>query len=56
VPDDEKPPDDPFTDLLTKIVRVPKEEIEERERQYEGDRKRAERSNAKPRRIIPQSE
>jgi hypothetical protein len=39
---DDKPPDDPFTDLLTRLVRVPKEEIDEQEQEYQ------ERKNAEP--------
>jgi hypothetical protein len=37
---DEKPPDAPdeFTRLLTKLARVPKEEIDAREREYQDAR------------------
>jgi hypothetical protein len=47
---DEKKPD-PFTDLLTRLVRVPKEEIDEKEREYQESRKTDE--PAKPGQIIP---
>jgi hypothetical protein len=48
---DEKPPDTPdeFTDLLTKLVRVPKEDIDAREREYQESKSRA--RPAKPGRI-----
>lgn len=41
--------DDPFTDLLTRLVRVPKEAIDKKEREYQ----RKKRTPAKPRRIVP---
>lgn len=44
-------PKDRFTDLLTRLVRVPKEEIDEQEGLYQKDRKTVE--PAKPRRIVP---
>lgn len=46
----EKPPD-PFTDLLTRLVRVPKEAIDKKEREYQKDKRR---TPAKPREIVPQ--
>jgi hypothetical protein len=49
VPDDKKP--DGFTDLLTKLVRVPKEEIDEQELEYQDSRLEAE--PAKARGIVP---
>jgi hypothetical protein len=49
VPDAKKP--DRFTDLLTRLVRVPKEEIDEQEREYQELRDTKE--PAKPREIIP---
>jgi hypothetical protein len=49
VPDSE--PRDKFTGLLKKLVRVPKREIEEREREYQESRKT--QQPAKPREIVP---
>jgi hypothetical protein len=49
VPEDKKP--DAFTDLLTRLVRVPKEEIEEQEQEYQDSRKKAE--HAKRGEIVP---
>ena len=49
MPDEKKP--DAFTDLLTRLVRVPKEEIEEQEREYQEARKGEEQ--ARPRAIVP---
>jgi hypothetical protein len=46
---DEKKPD-PFTDLLTRLVRVPKEEIDEQERQYQESKRD---HPAPPREIVP---
>ena len=37
MPDPKKP--DAFTDLLTRLVRVPKEEIDEQEERYKDGRK-----------------
>lgn len=45
------PKDDPFTDLLTRLVRVPKEAIDKKEREYQ---KKKDREPAKPRAIVPQ--
>jgi hypothetical protein len=47
---DDKPPDDKFTDLLTKLVRVPKAEIDEREREYQQTKTSPQRT--KPVRIV----
>ena len=47
---DEKP-DDRFRDLLTRLVRVPKREIDEQEREYQESR--AEAEPAKPREMVP---
>ena len=45
MPDEKKP--DPFTDLLTRLVRVPKEEIDEQEQEYqESKAKGAEHTKA----------
>jgi len=49
VPDEKKP--DRFTDLLTRLVRVPKEEIDAQEEQYQESRKTEE--PAKPGQIVP---
>ena len=49
MPEEKKP--DKFTDLLTRLVRVPKGEIDEQEREYQDSRKAAE--PAKPRAIVP---
>jgi len=46
----EKPKDDPFTDLLTRLVRVPKEAIDKKEREYQKQKKR---TPARPREIVP---
>jgi hypothetical protein len=50
---DEKPPDrrDEFTDLLAKLARVPKEEIDAREREYQDTRDSS--PPAKPGEIVP---
>ncbi len=45
-------PLDRFTDFLTRLVRVPKEEIDEQEQQYREARKDDEEP-AKPGRIVP---
>ena len=47
-----KKADDPFTDLLTRLVRVPKEAIDKQEREYQKKKKR---TPAKPREIVPKS-
>lgn len=47
----EKKPDK-FTDLLTKLARVPKVEIDEREREYQEERKK-EAPAAKAGAIVP---
>lgn len=44
---------DAFTDLLTRLVRVPKQEIDQQDEQYQKDRRTAE--PAKPGRIVPVS-
>jgi hypothetical protein len=44
-------PKDRFTDFLTRLVRVPKFEIDEKEQEYQESRKTEE--PAKPREIIP---
>jgi hypothetical protein len=49
---DEEPPDT-FTDLLKKIARVPKREIDEREREYQKSRDT--NQPAKPREIVPRT-
>jgi hypothetical protein len=49
VPDSE--PRDKFTGLLKRLVRVPKREIDEREREYKDSRKTVQ--PAKPREIVP---
>ena len=43
---------DPFTDLLTQLVRVPKEAIDKQEREYQKKKKR---TPAKPREIVPKT-
>jgi hypothetical protein len=50
---EETPPDAPdeFTSLLTKLARVPKEEIEAREREYRETRDSS--PPAKPGEIVP---
>ena len=45
-----KKADDPFTDLLTRLVRVPKEAIDKKEREYQRTKRR---KPAKPRAIVP---
>jgi hypothetical protein len=35
-----KKPEDPFTDLLTRLVRVPKEAIDKQEREYQKTKKK----------------
>lgn len=45
------PADDKFTDLLTRLVRVPKAAIDEKEREYQESK----REPAKPRAIVPVS-
>jgi hypothetical protein len=45
-----KTPDDTFTDLLTRLVRVPKEAIDKKEREYQKAKKR---QPAKPGQIVP---
>ena len=45
-----KKADDPFTDLLTRLVRVPKEAIDQKERDYQKAKKR---KPAKPGQIVP---
>lgn len=42
---------DKFTDLLRKLVRVPKAEIDEQERQYQAKRKKGSEP-AKPREMV----
>ena len=49
MPDQKKP--DAFTDLLTRLVRVPKEEIDEQERDYQESREAD--APAKAREIVP---
>jgi hypothetical protein len=44
-------PLDPFTDLLTHLVRVPKEKIDEKEREYQEQREDA--APAKAGEMIP---
>jgi hypothetical protein len=44
-------PRDRFMDFLTRLVRVPKEEIDEQEQEYQDARKTEEPS--KPGRIVP---
>ena len=45
----EDKPKDAFTDLLTRLVRVPKEAIDEKEREYQESTSEP----AKPREIVP---
>jgi hypothetical protein len=45
-----KKPEDPFTDLLTRLVRVPKEAIDKQEHEYQKAKKR---KPAKPGQIVP---
>lgn len=47
-----KKSEDPFTDLLTRLVRVPKEAIDKQEREYQKKKKR---QPAKPREIVPKT-
>ena len=47
-----KATNDPFTDLLTQLVRVPKEAIDKKEREYQKARKRND-TRANPREIVP---
>jgi len=46
-----KKPANAFSDLLRKLVRVPKEEIDEQEKKYQESRKGTER--AKPGEMLP---
>ena len=50
MPDDKKP--NAFADLLTRLVRVPKEEIDEQEREYQESRHKGAES-AKPKEMVP---
>jgi len=44
---------DRFNDLLRKLVRVPKEEIEEQEEEYQEQRKRHRSDRALPGEMLP---
>ena len=47
---------DKFTDLLRKLVRVPKDEIDEQEAEYQQQRKRHRGDRALPGEMLPRRE